>query len=102
MDNPFYGLPCLSGLEAFEAFARRRSLKLGASELGISPDVAAQQIKSVEKKLGVSFLAPSETGLTLTEPGEDLYRVLADTYSRVAEVVAKIRREGLVQACDEL
>ncbi|WP_431523462.1 LysR family transcriptional regulator [Mesorhizobium captivum] len=93
MDHPFYGLPCLSGLEAFEAFARRRSLKLGASELDIPPDVAARLIKSVENELGVSFVAPSGTGLTLTGPGEGLYRVLADTYSGVADVVGKIRRE---------
>ncbi len=92
MVRRYYDLPSMTSLVVFEASARHLSFKLAAAELNVTPSAVSRQIKSVEDDLGVPLFARLGNGVMLTNAGEDLYRVLASNFSRVADVVRIIRR----------
>ncbi|WP_352487546.1 LysR family transcriptional regulator [Mesorhizobium sp. M0051] len=93
MDQPYYGLPCLTELETFEVLGRRRSFELTASEVNIAPEVVSRRVNAVEEQLGVALIASSGSGVRLTEPGEDLHRALAETFTRASDVFRRLKRK---------
>lgn len=60
----------LRELEYFAAIARLRSFRRAADELGVAQPTLSQQIKKLERELGVSLLARNSRGVRLTEPGQ--------------------------------
>ena len=92
MVRRYYDLPSLTALAVFEASARHLSFKLAAAELNVTPGAVSRQIKAVEEELGVPLFARAASGVSLTSAGEDLYGVLAQSFSRAADVVRKVKQ----------
>lgn len=62
-------LPPFAALRAFEATARRKSLREASGELLISSSAISHQIKSLEAFIGVKLFIRSSSGLVLTKTG---------------------------------
>ncbi len=92
MVRRYYDLPSLTTLAVFEASARHLSFKLAAAELNVTPGAVSRQIKAIEDELGVPLFTRLGTGVALTSAGEDLYGVLANSFSRAADVVRTVKR----------
>ncbi len=92
MVRRYYDLPSLTTLAVFEASARHLSFKLAAAELNVTPGAISRQIKAIEDELGVPLFTRLGTGVALTSAGEDLYGVLASSFSRAADVVRTVKR----------
>lgn len=89
-----YDLPSPVALQAFEAAARRLSLKDAAGELNVTPGAVSRQVKALESDLGVSLFTRVHRGVELTPAGEDLYSVLSWGYDQTAQVVRRLRQAG--------
>lgn len=61
-------------LKAFVTAADCRSLSKAAEKLFISTPALIQQINLLERDIGVTLFVRSHSGVTLTRPGESLYR----------------------------
>src|SRR5262249_37128247 len=65
-----YRLPPLNGLRAFEAAARHLSFKHAANELGVTPGAVSQQVRALERSLGIALFRPLRGSLLRTAGGE--------------------------------
>lgn len=65
-------LPPLGWLRSFEAAARHLSFTAAADELGLTQSAVSQQVKSLEKRLGVPLFRRRARGLDLTDAGRRL------------------------------
>ncbi len=96
----------MTALATFEACARHCSFKLASAELNVTPGAVSRQIKAIEADLGVPLFARKARGVTLTPAGEELYAVLANGFSRAADVVRSIRRgdgsRNVIMACSDV
>ena len=64
-------------LETFLTVARERSFSKASAKLGISQPAVTQQIKFIEKYLGVKIIERKKNGIKLTGEGEELYKIAA-------------------------
>ncbi len=64
-------------LETFLTVSRERSFSRASAKLGISQPAVTQQIKFIEKYLGVKTIERKKNGIKLTAEGEELYKVAA-------------------------
>jgi LysR family glycine cleavage system transcriptional activator len=75
-------------------------MKRAADELGVSPGAVSQQIKILEKALGLQLVSRNATGLRLTQFGERYYRetspILADLRRTHRDLQAARASTGLV------
>lgn len=105
MVRRYYDLPSLTALAVFEASARHLSFKLAAAELNVTPGAVSKQIKAIEDELGVPLFVRLGAGVALTNAGEDLYGVLASSFSRASEAVRTIKRgdrsRNVTMACTD-
>ncbi len=62
-------------LETFLTVARERSFSKASAKLGISQPAVTQQIKFIEKYLGVKVIERKKNGVRLTAEGEELYKI---------------------------
>jgi len=62
-------------LETFLTVARERSFSRASAKLGISQPAVTQQIKFIEKYLGVKIIERKKNGIKLTAEGEELYKI---------------------------
>jgi DNA-binding transcriptional LysR family regulator len=62
-------------LETFLTVARERSFSKASAKLGISQPAVTQQIKFIEKYLGVKIIERKKNGIKLTGEGEELYKI---------------------------
>lgn len=95
MVRPFFELPALTSLMAFEATARHSSLKAATTELNVTPGAISRQIKALEADLSVALFLRTGRGVTLTPAGEELYATVAAGFSRIADVTRKLKRGDL-------
>jgi len=97
-----YRLPPLNALRAFEAAARHLSIRGAAAELHVTPGAVGQQVRSLERMLGVVLFERVHQGLMLTEAGQRYLLPLRrafDTISIATEDVApRTAGAGLVIA----
>ncbi|MET2832454.1 LysR family transcriptional regulator [Mesorhizobium shangrilense] len=91
MVHRYYDLPSLTALAVFEASVRHLSFKLAASELNVTPSAVSRQIKAIEDELGVPLFVRLGSGM-LTSAGEDLYAVLASSFSKASHVARTLKR----------
>lgn len=84
-------LPALDPLKGFEAAARHLSFTKAAAELFLTQSAVSRQIQTLEEQLGVRLFRRETRRLSLTHEGEALYRVVAESLSRLAEVCAGLR-----------
>ena len=62
-------------LETFLTVSRERSFSKASAKLGISQPAVTQQIKFIEKYLGVKIIERKKNGIKLTAEGEELYKI---------------------------
>ncbi len=93
-------LPALTGLRAFEAFARLGSMTRAAAELYVTHGAVSRQVRALETQLGVRLVEGARHQLTLTAAGRRLAAALSQAFDQIAEALpgAGGRRE-LVVAC---
>jgi LysR family glycine cleavage system transcriptional activator len=65
-----YRLPSLNTLRAFEAAARHLSFKAAADEIGVTAGAVSQQVRNLERSLGIDLFRRLPHGLLLTTAGE--------------------------------
>jgi LysR family glycine cleavage system transcriptional activator len=83
-------LPSLTALRAFDAVARGGGFSQAARTLNVTHAAIAQQVRALERDLGVTLLYRQGRGLALTEDGETLATALRDGFGQIAAGVARI------------
>ena len=73
----------LNALRAFEASARHLSFTKAGLELLVTQAAVSHQVKSLEEMLGVRLFRRLPRGLALTDEGQALLPVLADSFGRI-------------------
>jgi LysR family glycine cleavage system transcriptional activator len=72
-------LPPIQYLVVFAAAAKLCSFKLAAEELNVTPSAISQQIKSLERQMGLVLFSREKRVLKLTTVGEGFYKVAERT-----------------------
>ncbi|MET3433432.1 LysR family transcriptional regulator of beta-lactamase [Herbaspirillum seropedicae] len=89
----------LNALRAFEVSARHLSFTRAAEELSVTQTAVSMQVKNLEQRLGVALFRRLPRGLALTDEGLALLPVVAQSFGRIADVLAQFedgrRREVL-------
>jgi DNA-binding transcriptional LysR family regulator len=85
-------VPRLSALLMFEAAARHLSFTLAARELHVTQAAVSQQVRSLEKELGVALFERQHRGLALTRGGGQLHRSVAMALEHIAGTADDMRR----------
>lgn len=73
----------LNALRAFEAAARHLNFTRAAIELCVSQGAVSHQVAGLEKRLGARLFHRLPRGLALTDDGQALVPVLAETFDRI-------------------
>lgn len=80
----------LNGLRAFEASARHLSFTRAAIELCVTQAAVSQQVKGLEKRLGVSLFQRLPRGLKITAEGEALLPTVTNSFDQMATTLDRI------------
>jgi LysR family transcriptional regulator, glycine cleavage system transcriptional activator len=93
-------IPSLSGLRAFEVFARSGSMTRAAEELGVTHGAVSRRIKALEDRLGARLVAGPRHRLALTAAGRELAAALSPAFDMIAAALPGAERdEELVISC---
>jgi len=84
-------LPRLSSLLMFEAAARCRSFTIAARELNVTQAAVSQQVRALERELGLTLFNRLHRGLELTRDGVQLQRSVASSFEHIAQTSAELR-----------
>jgi len=76
--------PTLSGLLAFEALARLRSVTLAGEELNVTPSAISHRIKQLEAQLGLQLFGSSS--FTLSHEGADYLQRVREALTLLQQV----------------
>lgn len=76
-------LPALNALRAFEASARHLSFRKAAEELHVTPAAISQQIRGLERQLGIDLFHRRVRALELTSAGRASLPHLSDGFERL-------------------
>jgi len=77
----------LNALRAFEVSARHLSFTRAGLELNISQAAVSQHVKNLEERLKVPLFRRLPRGLALTDEGQALLPVLAQSFERIGQVL---------------
>ncbi|MCM5682805.1 LysR family transcriptional regulator [Schlegelella sp. S2-27] len=88
----------LNALRAFEASARHLSFTRAAIELNVTQSAVSAQVKSLEQRLGTPLFRRLPRGLALTDEGQALLPMLAETFHRIGAVLDQFRGGRLREA----
>lgn len=80
-------LPPLPALRAFSAFAETGNLTRAGEALNVTHAAISQQLRALERHMGVALVNRSGRALTLTPDGKALARALAEGFATIAEAV---------------
>ena len=80
----------LNGLRAVEASARHLSFTRAAIELRVTQAAVSQQVKGLEKRLGVSLFQRLPRGLKITAEGEALLPTVTSSFDQMATTLDRI------------
>ncbi|MBV9834263.1 MAG: LysR family transcriptional regulator [Alphaproteobacteria bacterium] len=83
-------LPPLNGLRAFEAAARHLSFKRAADELSVTPGAVSQQVKALERSMGVALFRRLHRALVLTPSGEALVPPLTSAFHTISKAMETV------------
>ena len=86
-------LPPLNGLRAFTAVAEAGSYTLAAEQLNVTQAAVSQQVKALEKHLGVSLVTRNGRGIELTSSGAGLARELSMGFEIIGRGVERLTEE---------
>lgn len=76
-------LPPLNALKAFEAAARHESFTRAAEELCVTQGAVSQQVKALERELGLKLFNREPQRLVITGAGRDYLIVVRDALDRL-------------------
>jgi LysR family glycine cleavage system transcriptional activator len=85
-----HSLPPLNALRAFEAAARRLSVKNAADELCVTPGAVSQMLKALEAHLGVALFRRANRGIFLTDAGQNYLPSIRNAFRQIAEATRRI------------
>ncbi|WP_427183898.1 LysR family transcriptional regulator [Bordetella bronchialis] len=80
----------LAWLRCFDAAARCGSFTRAANELHVSQGAVSQQVKKLEDRLGHILLLRTQTGLTLTPEGEQLFAATRESFRGLETAVHRL------------
>ncbi len=78
----------------FEAVARHGSFSRAAQDFNISQPSVSRNIAQLERDLGLPLFVRGAKGVVLTPAGKELFAVVSDGVTRIAEVVTTLRDRG--------
>lgn len=84
-----YRLPPLNGLRNFEAAARHLSFTRAADELGVTPGAVSQQVKTLERALGITLFRRLPRSLILTDDGEAYLPSISSAFDAISRATEK-------------
>ena len=80
----------LNALRAFEVSARHLNLTRAAQELNVTQTAVSQHIRNLEDRLGTPLFRRLPRGLALTDEGQALLPVLAESFARIAQALERV------------
>ncbi|HEX2843299.1 LysR substrate-binding domain-containing protein [Hyphomicrobium sp.] len=99
MNDTRRGLPSLSGLQAFEAVARRLSFAQAAEELSLTPTAISHRIRTLEAELGTVLFRRNNRFVALTEDGERIAAGVRRAFDQLRATMVKTRDDGATTLC---
>ena len=84
-------LPPLNGLRAFEAVARRASMRRAAEDLSVCHTVVSRHVRNLEAWFGTRLVESGPRGIRLTEEGARLYSAVNEAFDTIASATSAIR-----------
>lgn len=85
-------LPPLNGLRAFEVSARHLSFRKAAAELHVTPAAISQQVRALERQLGLELFHRRVRALELTAAGRAALPHLSEGFERLLAGVEAMHR----------
>ncbi len=92
MSLDWRNLPSLAALRAFDATARNGDFARAARSLNVTHAAVAQQVRALEKDLGMSLAVREGRSVRLTPLGVELARSLAEGFETIADGINALRR----------
>lgn len=93
-------LPPMRAIQAFEAIVRRGSVAGAADELGVSSGAISQQLRKIERELGVRLLEREGRSLTLTSWGRIYYEQVQTAFNELRRAQHRLQiaraKQGIV------
>ncbi len=86
-------LPSLASLRAFDAVARHGGFTGAARALNVTHPAIAQQVRALEREMGMALVQRLGRAVSLTAEGERLARVLDEGFGTIAAGVESLRRD---------
>ncbi|MEQ5871128.1 LysR family transcriptional regulator [Sagittula sp. NFXS13] len=83
----WHRLPPLSALRAFAAYARSDSVSTAGAALNVSHAAISQQLRVLEKHMGIALLERRGRRMSLTPDGEILARALDEGFGQISAAV---------------
>lgn len=83
-------IPSMTALVEFESVARLSSFTVAANELGVTQAAVSRQVKFLEETLGIRLFHRLHRSIELTEEGEALYLVVAESMQKIAGVFDRL------------
>jgi DNA-binding transcriptional LysR family regulator len=80
----------MTALVEFESVARLSSFTVAANELGVTQAAVSRQVKFLEDTLGVRLFHRLHRSIELTDEGEALYLVVAESMQKIAGVFDRL------------
>lgn len=90
----WFSLPPLASLRAFSSFAETGNVVQAGAALNVSHAAISQQLRALERHMGVALLDRSGRNLTLTSEGEHLARGLQLGFSAIQTAVQDLTASG--------
>ena len=86
--------PPLKSLVAFEATARLLNVTRAAEELGVTQSAVSQQLRNLEKTLGVQLFFRENLRLSLTRNGELLAPTVGTAFDSIYDRLSELHRHS--------
>ncbi len=85
-------LPSVQSLLIFEAAARKLSFTAAARELGSTQSAVSQQIRGLERQLGLTLFRRVYRGVTLTDEGLQLFEAVQSGFQQMAVCLDSLQK----------
>ncbi|KJS43122.1 MAG: histidine kinase [Roseovarius sp. BRH_c41] len=90
-------LPSLGSFATFEVAAKHLSFTLAANELNVTPAAISQQIRGLEKALGVALFKRLHNALELTGDGQRILSAVVAGLDGLCDAIAEVRQQDSVE-----
>lgn len=84
----------LPSLAWFARIAQHRSFTRAAEEMGVSRAALSQNLRALEKKLGVKLLYRTTRDMSLTEAGQKLFDILRPNFGEIESAIQNLSDAG--------